>query len=106
MLKIINIDSDIACDGVQAIEMCRVKKYSMIFMDYYMPGMSGPDATKAIKNDTHTNNANTIIIGLTASGTEESFKKMIDSGMTYCISKPVQMDCIKEICVKYCENYK
>lgn len=105
MLEIINIPVEIACDGIDAIEMCREKKYSMILMDYYMPGMTGPDATISIRNDVRSKNRSSNIIGLTASSSEDSFKCMLDSGMNTYILKPVTMSVIDKLCREYCETY-
>lgn len=101
MLQLLNLESDTACDGVQAIEMCRMKKYSIIFMDYYMPGMTGPEVIIAIRKDTRTMNKETVTVGLTASGTEKTFSDMKASGMDDYMTKPVGFKTIKGICEKY-----
>lgn len=99
ILNSIGIQTESACDGASAIEMCRHTRYCMILMDYYMPGMTGPDATRIIR--TNSMNNKTIIVGITASLHQDLFDDMLDSGMDEYIQKPVQTHMIEQICKKY-----
>lgn len=102
-LEMIAVRSEIACNGAEAIEMCKIKKYAMIFMDYYMPDITGARATYSIKDEGM--NKSTNIVGVTASTTGEIYADMIKSGMCECINKPVQIFRIKELCKLYCDEY-
>ena len=99
ILNSMGIKSETACDGASAIEMCRHTKYCMILMDYYMPGMNGPDTTRVIRMNSMNND--TTIIGVTASLHQDLFDEMIESGMDEYIQKPVQVPMIAGICKKY-----
>jgi CheY-like chemotaxis protein len=40
---------DKACDGAEAVEQVRKKKYDLLVIDWMMPRMSGPQAVAAIR---------------------------------------------------------
>jgi len=40
---------DIASDGEKALEMAKVKKYDLIFVDMIMPGINGVQTCRALK---------------------------------------------------------
>lgn len=56
LLCFYNLKSDVAFDGVQAVQMinesidktCCNSQYILVFMDYDMPNMNGAEATRLI----------------------------------------------------------
>lgn len=87
---------EIAADGVEAIEKCQIVSYDIIFMDVQMPGMDGIEATKRIRAES-SENANTLVIAITASTDKENIQKCFDAGMNNYISKPISRAMLKEI---------
>jgi signal transduction histidine kinase/CheY-like chemotaxis protein len=81
---------DIAANGPAVIHTLRVTPYDLLFMDIFMPGMSGQEATRIIR--TLPEPACSIpIIALTAntgSGDETVFKA---AGMDGIVGKPVSL---------------
>ncbi len=76
-----------ANDGKEAIEKANSEKPDLILMDWQMPGMSGIDALKSLKEDSQTNNIPVVM--LTASeNTTEAFKL----GAIDYIQKPFQKE--------------
>ena len=78
-----NIEFDIASSGEEAIELSRINKYTMIFMDIVMPGMGGEKASKIIKSE-----QDIIVVAMTAnaiSGDKERYLRKMDG----YISKPM-----------------
>ena len=86
-----NMKTDTCLSGQAAVELVKNNIYDIIFMDHFMPGMDGIEATKMIRSLKHENDyyANVPIIALTAnaiSGMKETFLK---NGFNDFISKPI-----------------
>ena len=80
---------DIACDGYQAVNMWENNEYSLVLMDWHMPGMDGLDATRLIRSK-ETQDKYTNIIALTANATQDQESQVYDAGMDAYLSKPFQ----------------
>ncbi len=78
--------SEIADNGLIAIEMVKKKKYDLILMDLNMPKMGGIESTKIIR----AFNPHIPIIALTASDTQDTIKAILhpDSGFSDFMRKP------------------
>ena len=101
LLELYGMEYDTAPDGVKAIELCKKTKYKLILMDYYMPGMTGIDVTVSIRDDKSNINRDSVIIGLTASHTQETIDSIMKSGMNGFELKPIRKDTIGDLCKKY-----
>lgn len=64
MLAELGYAVDTAFSGPEAIALARAKAYDLILMDFYMPMMTGIEATRQIRHDTPSAKAR--IIGITA----------------------------------------
>ncbi len=88
MLEQLGFVVDLAASGEQAIDASDKKEYAAILIDSQMPGMSGNQATSAIRaregDDRHTP-----IIALTAKVMEHDQKRAFDAGVDDFLSKPV-----------------
>jgi CheY-like chemotaxis protein len=71
--------------------------FDAILMDMRMPVMDGPSATKAIRLLDRPDAATIPIIALTANAFEEDVKICIAAGMNVHLSKPVDIDQLKEV---------
>jgi len=91
-----DIDIDIASNGLEAIDKAKSKQYDLIFLDINMPEMSGLDAVKQIKEFVKTP-----VIALTANAFKEDIKNYLDSGFDDCISKPINLQELKNALDKY-----
>ena len=92
-------DCDTASCGFKAIEMCRDRKYDVIFMDKFMPECDGLKATEKIRKS--GKNKDTCIIFVTADTTHSSIDECLNAGAMECISKPVVAVKIHELIKKY-----
>ena len=99
-----DLEYDIAVDGLEAVEHFKNNKYDIILMDENMPNMNGIEATKMIRDLEKDENLNPIIIvAVTANALSGDRKRFIDSGMDDYISKPysdIDID-IEKIMNKY-----
>ncbi|KPA09507.1 multi-sensor hybrid histidine kinase [Candidatus Magnetomorum sp. HK-1] len=83
----------IAENGIQVLELLKKFSFDLILMDIQMPVMDGLEATKRIRNSTTDEFDTDIpIIALTAYAMKGDREKMIASGMTDYIAKPVRMN--------------
>ncbi|MBF0449454.1 MAG: response regulator [Candidatus Magnetomorum sp.] len=95
LLKKLGIDSDIAKDGIEAIEAVKKKLYDIIFMDIQMPRMDGIQATKCILNDCELEKK-PVIVAVTANVSEKNAENCRDSGMKEFITKPVSLKILQD----------
>ena len=74
--------------------------YDAILMDMRMPVMDGLTATQEIRKLNRPDAANIPIIALTANAFEEDVKQCLKAGMNAHLSKPVDIDLLKETLVR------
>ena len=93
MLAKLGLDTVIAHDGKQALDLIQNNQYDLILMDCQMPNMDGFEATTRIRQQfgtTHT------IIALTANATEDDRKRCLEVGMNDFLSKPYTIDQLRQ----------
>lgn len=84
MLSKKEITSDIASNGLEAVEMAENNTYDAILMDIHMPGISGEEATIRIRKFDKT----TPIIALTAISLDDSLESFYAAGCNDVVTKP------------------
>ena len=77
-------------NGRNAVETIRrhPQKYDLILMDVQMPEMDGREATRRIREFS----SSIPIIGLTANALPEQVQEALQSGMTDCLTKPINVN--------------
>ncbi len=98
-LKKLGYQPDIASDGKEAVELVSNNKYDLVFMDCHMPTMDGFEATKQIISRHGSDRPK--IIALTASAMKEDIEKCYSYGMDDFLSKPLKIEQLKSILLKY-----
>jgi signal transduction histidine kinase/CheY-like chemotaxis protein len=88
---------DIAKDGKEAIEKVKNKVYDIVFMDLVMPETDGLQATVEIRARGYT----MPIVAMTATANSKTKSKAISTGMNDYIIKPVKLDSIRNILLKW-----
>ena len=95
---------DGASNGAEAVRLFKSSSmgyYSIILMDIQMPVMNGLEAAAAIRRSAHIDAQSIPIIALSANAFEEDVEKSLAHGMQAHISKPVDIQTVKKIFVKY-----
>lgn len=94
ILKISNIPSEQANDGLQALELIsKGNFYDLILIDYNMPYLSGLDTIKKIREIDLINHTNTNIILLHSSNEDELIaKKSEDLNIKSRLIKPIRVE--------------
>jgi signal transduction histidine kinase/CheY-like chemotaxis protein len=97
MLEKKGISCVILESGEEAIENAKNNQYDLILMDVHLPGISGTEATAAIRSfDTKTP-----IIALTAISLNENKETLLSFGMNEVITKPFEPDFFYEVIHSY-----
>jgi CheY-like chemotaxis protein len=88
MLEKMGIGCDQAVDGAAALNAVEQRgDYALIFMDFFMPGIDGAEATRRIR--ALGGHWETVpIIGLTASELAEDNARCLEAGMSAMLPKP------------------
>jgi PAS domain S-box-containing protein len=105
MLSKMGYIGDVANNGLEAIEAVERQKYDVVFMDIQMPEMDGVEATKRIVSQHKTANR-PFIIAVTANAMTGDREKYIEAGMDDYLSKPIVMEKLESMMMKYGELKK
>lgn len=105
LLNKLNIPTDIANNGLEAVLLFEKNDYDIIFMDLHMPEMDGFEATKKIHSLTKYKSRNIPIVAVTASAFDEDKTKAIASGMDDFVSKPIVLKNLEETIAKQMEQH-
>lgn len=109
MLKRLDIESKTADHGGKALTILEQahandEVFDLILMDCQMPVMDGFEATKCIRNSGESY-ANTPIIAVTANALTSDKESCLAAGMNDYLSKPYQLDDIREILQDWLAHY-
>ena len=99
LLELEDMSCEWAENGQRAVEMFKQAEaghFDAILMDMRMPVMDGLSATREIRKLSRPDAATIPIIALTANAFEEDVKQCLQSGMNAHLSKPVDIDLLKE----------
>ncbi len=83
-----NIETAIADNGKEAVEILRHKKFDLVLMDVQMPEMDGYEATKAIRADLKIPYSVMPILAMTAYTTDNETQQCLEAGMNDFVAKP------------------
>ncbi len=75
-------------------------------MDVRMPVMTGYQATEAIRAMDRSDAKTIPIIAMTADAFAEDMQKCLDCGMNAHVAKPIDVDLVARLLVKYIEEQK
>lgn len=108
MLKKFGYRADLVANGLEAIDAVERQDYDVIFMDIQMPEMNGLDATEIIINsfkNQDKNESQPYIIALTANAMNEDRQKCLEVGMNDYMSKPININNLKEVLLRAIEYH-
>jgi len=91
LIEKIGYRTDLASNGIEAIEAVQSMDYDIVLMDLLMPEMDGLEATKQIK-ELVVNKSRPKIIAMTANSMLGDRELCIDAGMDDYINKPIRID--------------
>jgi len=89
LLKNTGISIDTSTSGIEALELCRNKKYDLIFMDHRMPNMDGLECFDRLRQMNTPNNSTPVII-LTANALSGMREMYLSKGFSDYLTKPIE----------------
>jgi len=99
-LDALGMHTDIARDGLEAVDMAAAHDYAAIFMDCQMPIVDGFEATRRIRAAEHGRRVP--IIAMTALAMPADRERCLAAGMDDYLSKPIrreQLDAVLDRCL-------
>ncbi len=100
--KHINLVTDEAVDGLEAVEKSCRKSYDVVLMDLLMPGIDGYEATMKIRQWEKVNDRKpVVIIGLTGNVYDGERQKCLSVGMDDYMEKPFDLDVFRHTLSKF-----
>ncbi|MHC5350263.1 ATP-binding protein [Metapseudomonas furukawaii] len=83
--------------GADALSIWREDPFDAVITDCHMPGMSGADLARAIREVERTAGREpSLILGLTADAQQEEMDRGILAGMDDCLVKPIGLDVLED----------
>ncbi len=102
MLSKLQIAVQVAENGIKALDLIHDHKFDLILMDVQMPGMSGYDTARNIRQvEVDRQQKRTPIIAVTANVLAESRDKSIQAGMDDYLIKPFRKEDIYKLLDKW-----
>ena len=100
MLDMEGAGCEVAANGQLAVErflQSDPDRYDMVLMDVQMPVMGGYEATRKIRASGHPRAAEIPIVAMTANAFAEDVRHALDAGMNGHLSKPIDMNAMREL---------
>ena len=88
ILKDWNVTFELAYDGTEALEILKSESFDIVLLDIHMPGFSGVEVMKKVKEDRNNPNHQTKMLAVTANILENDIQKYMESGFDGYILKP------------------
>lgn len=104
ILQKLNIKVELAVNGLEALKLAERNHFDIIFMDCQMPVMDGFEATNNIHRLYESQGRYTPIIALTAHALAGDKEKCLIHGMDGYLSKPIDINALKEILIKFTQS--
>ena len=101
LLKRTGMHIDVATSGAECIQKFGSEHYDLVFLDYRMPQMNGIETLEMLKKNYPEKFEKTPVISLTASAVAGDKEKMMRAGFTDYLSKPVNIDEMERMMIKY-----
>lgn len=104
LLQKLGFGVDVVSSGLEAVEAALKANYQIILMDVQMPEFDGFDATRAIREAEANTGRHTPIIALTALAMDGDKERCLAGGMDDYISKPYNLQTLKETLSRWMTN--
>lgn len=95
MLQHLGYRSEVAANGVAALEAIQAGAYQVVFMDVQMPELDGVTTTRLIRAQ-GDRISQPFIIAVTASALQGDRERYLSAGMNTYLSKPISLERITE----------
>ena len=97
IFKHLGYEIDIASNGAEAVKMIEEDVYDIVFMDLLMPVMDGYTAVREIRKTNKT----IPVIAMSAAEEQSSQDEAFSSGVNDFLVKPIKVEVIKQMLIKW-----
>ncbi|MEA3227875.1 MAG: ATP-binding protein [Campylobacterota bacterium] len=102
VLDELELNVEIADDGVEALKKFKENSYDLILMDENMPNLNGIEATKQILEIEHQKDLqHTPVVALTANAIKGDRERFLSAGMDEYLTKPVDIEIVTKVLSKF-----
>ncbi len=101
LLSATKMKLDVADSGYECLELTKKKYYSVILLDYMMPGMDGLETLKNIRRQENGMCRETAIVALTGNVASGARQMYLDQGFDGYVEKPIQSRKLEEEILKF-----
>ncbi len=91
MLESLGYETELAEDGVEAVERFDPDRHDAVLMDVQMPRMDGYAATRALREQ-HAGGRRTPVLAMTAAAIDGERERCLAAGMDDFLAKPVEVN--------------
>ena len=93
LLHHVGVDLTLVENGRRVVEAWKTGEWDVILMDFTMPEMDGPTATRMIRSlEAKSGRARTTIIAVSAEVTDQKIAECLAAGMDAHVAKPIAAD--------------
>ncbi len=87
--------------GPEAVDLVRLNRYDIIFMDHMMPGMDGIEAAEIIRRDCGENGTSPVMVALTANAMQGMREHFLKCGFQDFIAKPLDRKELNDLLLRW-----
>ncbi|MFT3922124.1 MAG: PAS domain S-box protein [Myxococcales bacterium] len=95
MLELSGHQTELAFDGLRALETARRYVPDVVFLDIGLPQLSGYDVARKIRLDPQLRDA--VLVALTGWGSEDDKRRSQDAGFDFHLTKPVDAAAVENV---------
>jgi len=100
LLKLFDIEPDLAHSGEETIELMKKKHYDLLLLDHMMPKMDGIETFEALR-DKGLLAGGTVVIALTANAVLGAKEMYLSKGFNNYLSKPIEVGELDDMLSNY-----
>ncbi len=99
MFKRLGWQAEVASSGAAALALLGQRSFDLVLLDLRMPGLDGEEVCRRIRNDLgHTTLP---VIAYTAHGMPEERERMLASGFSGLLIKPISLADVRQVCARF-----
>lgn len=102
LLQKLGVETMVACDGIEALELAGQNVFELILMDMQMPRLDGLSATRRLRGQGYARP----VVGLTANAYDSDRAACLDAGMNAHVAKPVTRQKLADLLLHYLPEAK
>ena len=99
-LKRLEWETEICDNGITALDMLRSRRYGLVLLDLRMPTLSGEQVCKRIRDELELHDLP--VVAYTAHGMPEERERMLASGFSALLIKPISFQDVRQLCEQVC----